>query len=291
MGGNVVDYVGGVADLRAGILRAVGVPAARLDEDHLRALRAVRFSARLGLALEQQTALAIRDHASQLTGVSRERIGEELRRMFTAPQPGAPTQAIVLLEELHLDAPVLNEPHRTEPLGATAALPPRSPYSATLAAWLIDRHHLYTPIDPRPNLQPMVSRVRSALCLTNIERDELADILACFNDLMAGGGWFSRRVASQKRWAARSGFGHALACLAPHHPETASKVRELVKTLAIDGIGLAPTPLVDGEALIELGFKPGPVFKSLLERLYDEQLEGRLKTKAEGMELARVWGV
>lgn len=149
--------------------------------------------------------------------------------------------------------------------------------------------------DLHPNPQPIVTRVRTALCLTNLERDELADILACFNDLMAGGGggggWLSRRVAGQKRWAAKPGFGHALACFAAHHPEPAAKVRELCGILDSDGVGIAPAPLVDGDALIELGFKPGPVFKSLLDRLYDEQLEGRLKTRAEGLELAKVWGV
>src|SRR5690606_11510087 len=104
--GHVVDYVGGLADLRAGIVRAVGDPDTRLAEDHLRALRAVRFTARLGFSLDPGTAAAIRRHAMQLRGVSRERIGEEIRRMLTHPTRGA---AIELLQELGLDAPVLLE--------------------------------------------------------------------------------------------------------------------------------------------------------------------------------------
>ena len=82
--GHVIDHVGGMADLRARVIRAVGDPERRLAEDHLRALRAVRFAARFGFAIEQGTASAIREHASDLEGVSRERVGDELRRMFLA---------------------------------------------------------------------------------------------------------------------------------------------------------------------------------------------------------------
>ncbi|MEC9373787.1 MAG: CCA tRNA nucleotidyltransferase, partial [Planctomycetota bacterium] len=87
--GVVIDYIGGVADLKAGIVRAVGDPEKRLSEDHLRALRAVRFAARLEFLLDPDTAAAVRRHATDLEGVSRERIGHELRKML-----GHPTRAI-----------------------------------------------------------------------------------------------------------------------------------------------------------------------------------------------------
>ena len=79
--GTVIDFVGGVADLHAGVLRAVGDPHQRLAEDHLRALRAVRFAARYGMAIEPATAAAITAHAGDLAGVSRARLGEAPRRM------------------------------------------------------------------------------------------------------------------------------------------------------------------------------------------------------------------
>ncbi len=289
MGGNVIDYVSGAADLASRTIRAVGDANARLNEDHLRALRAARFAARLGFTIEPATAAAIRAHASRLAGVSRERIGEEVRRMFSHPAAAARAKAAALLQDLTLDAPALAEGTATTGTASIASLPPGTPFVGTLAAWLIERHRLFTPAEPRPDPRPMVTRVRASLCLTNAERDALHEVFECFNDLMSG--WSSRRVAGQKRWAARGGFAHALACLRPHHPEVATKVRERLSQLQADGIGISPTPLVDGEALIELGFKPGPVFKSLLDRLYDEQLEGRLQSKAEALELARVWGV
>ncbi|HZW06412.1 MAG TPA: hypothetical protein VFF65_04755, partial [Phycisphaerales bacterium] len=289
LGGRVIDYVGGTADLQTRTIRAVGDPAARLNEDHLRALRAVRFASRLGFTIEPSTAAAICAHASRLSGISRERIGEELRRMLTHPRPSARQRAVNLLEELNLDAPVLNEPHRAGPNPSSDALAVPAPFPAALAAWLVDRHNLYLPADRPPHVGQLVGHLRSALCLTNSERDALFDTLECVGEVLTG--WRGRPPAAQKRWASRPGFTAALDILAPHHPEVVGHARRTLRDLCDDGVGLTPTPLVDGDDLIGLGFRPGPVFKALLDRLYDEQLEGRLKTRSEGLELARVWGV
>ncbi|VAX42094.1 CCA tRNA nucleotidyltransferase, partial [hydrothermal vent metagenome] len=102
----IIDFVGGLDDLRAGCIRAVGDPAQRLAEDHLRALRAVRFAARYGFEIEPRTAAAIRAHATDLAGVSCERIGEEFRRMMAHPSRA---QAAELLGELGLDGVLLGE--------------------------------------------------------------------------------------------------------------------------------------------------------------------------------------
>ena len=87
-GDGIIDHVGGVADLRAGVIRAVGDASARLAEDHLRGLRAVRFAARLGFEIEPVTRGAIAADAAALRGVSPERIGEEMRRMLGHPSRG-----------------------------------------------------------------------------------------------------------------------------------------------------------------------------------------------------------
>src|SRR5436190_2622085 len=83
--GTVIDYVGGVSDLRANVLRAIGDARRRFAEDHLRLLRAVRFAARFGLTIEPGTAAAIRENAAKLKGISPERIADELRVMLTPP--------------------------------------------------------------------------------------------------------------------------------------------------------------------------------------------------------------
>ena len=83
--GQLIDHVGGRADLDRRILRAIGDPPARFREDKLRLLRAVRMSARFGLAIEPATEAAIRAMAPEVVAVSPERIAQELRRMLVHP--------------------------------------------------------------------------------------------------------------------------------------------------------------------------------------------------------------
>src|SRR5690242_9377164 len=79
----VVDYVGGIADLRDGIIRAIGEPERRFEEDHLRMLRAVRFAARFGFTIEPATMAAIQKLRALIHHVSLERIRDELVRILT----------------------------------------------------------------------------------------------------------------------------------------------------------------------------------------------------------------
>ena len=104
--GEVIDYVGGRADLAAGVVRAIGDPHARIGEDRLRMLRAVRFAARLGFAIEAETFAAIRTHAAAITSVSLERIGDEIVRILTE---GAAQRGFRLLDETGLLDHVLPE--------------------------------------------------------------------------------------------------------------------------------------------------------------------------------------
>lgn len=92
----LLDFVGGIADLAAGIVRAIGDPSRRFAEDKLRMLRAVRFAGTLGFALDEATATAIRDNAGRLRCVSAERIGQEFSRMLAESRTPS-----VTLERLH----------------------------------------------------------------------------------------------------------------------------------------------------------------------------------------------
>ena len=85
--GEVVDPFGGQADLRAGLIRCVGEPDRRFGEDALRMLRAVRFAAQLGFAIESGTETAIRRNAGRLSQVSGERIKAELEKTLLSPHP------------------------------------------------------------------------------------------------------------------------------------------------------------------------------------------------------------
>lgn len=283
----LIDYVGGRADLESRVVRAVGDADARLREDHLRALRAVRFAARLGFAIEPGTAAAITRHAAELSGVSRERIGDELRRMLAHPSRA---DACRLLNDLRLDAAALDEPWRAIAPAIVSLLPADAGAMLTLAAWMLDRISSgdevtsITPTRMHDALQA-ARRARRALCLSNEESAELVGVLE--NTRLALVEWGTAGVAARKRLAARRYFPEATILLSVVHPALARVVRTDIAALAADGVGLQPAPLVSGDDLIAAGRIPNPQFKGVLDSVYDAQLEGRIRTKAEALELAQ----
>lgn len=276
LGGWVVDFVEGRADLARRTLRAVGEASARLREDHLRALRGVRLSSRLGFEIESATREAIARDASSLTGVSRERIGDEVRRMFAHPTRAA---AAAALQDLGLDAPTLDEPSAAPALPLLRALAPEAPLEAALGAWALDRHGADASADD------IASRWRRALCLSNEETGALRDALHGVRTLEAQ--WPSWGVAPRKRAAASPWFAAASALLDARNPESGTAVRTEMLRLAATPGGIAPAPLVTGDDLVALGFRPGPAFKDHLERLYDLQLEGTLPDRAAALQMAK----
>lgn len=163
----IIDYVGGQADLQSRLVRAIGDPQQRFGEDYLRMLRAVRFATRLGFEIEPETAQAIPPLANNLARISRERIGQELMWMLISPprqdttdgepdSASGPAEAIGLIQQLHLDASTLDEPHAETPLPTVLAVQANNrseasaeqrdftrdqpDYATYLAAWLLDRH-------------------------------------------------------------------------------------------------------------------------------------------------------
>src|SRR5467141_729980 len=104
--GEVLDYVGGQADLKAKVIRAIGEPDRRFREDKLRMMRAVRFAARFGFEIEAENFRAIRRHVAEIHQVSPERLRAELTKLLTE---GAARQAFELLDETWLLQQVLPE--------------------------------------------------------------------------------------------------------------------------------------------------------------------------------------
>jgi poly(A) polymerase len=288
LGGQVIDHVAGLPDLHAKLIRAVGNPDARLNEDHLRALRAVRFTARLNFTIDPATAHAITTHAKALAGVSRERIGDEFRKMLIHPTRAA---AAALLQSLHLDSPTLDEPAQPAPhrstLPALAALPREATFPAALAAWAIDRAPDAALLREAPTITALTSRYRRALCLSNDESDALRATLQTWADLQDR--FAAATTARQIRLAARPAFLEALCLLAATQPASAQAIRDRVQALGYEPNpnGIPLLPLVTGDDLIAIGLRPGPAFKSLLDSLLDAQLEHRIHSKEEGLELAR----
>lgn len=269
----IIDHVGGQEDLAAGIIRAIGDPRARIDEDHLRMLRAVRFAARFDFTIEEQTLAAINDRAGELAGVSRERIGQEVRRMLTGARRAV---AAALLQETRLDAPALNEPTAEASLCRLAGLPGEATYSIALAAWLLDRH------GEQASLQDVSDRWRGSLMLSN---RQWSDLCATLSLQRAIGDWDAAGVAARKRLAATEHFSAALSIVATVDAHRADHVQDDVAELAQGG--LAPDPIVCGDDLVEAGMRPSPLIGRVLEAVYDAQLEGSIATFEEAMALAQ----
>jgi poly(A) polymerase len=270
----IIDYVGGRADLDAKVIRAIGDPHARLREDALRMLRAVRFAARFEFEIEAETAEAIRAAAGDLRGVSRERIGQEVKWMLDHPNRAL---AAWELQYLGLDGAVLQEACITVAPRRLGRLPDDATYPSALAAWLLDRG-VETP-DPVDHAR----RWAEALLLSNADRDTLYRVLEIHQTLTSS--WPQLGVAGQKRLATRPEFDDALTVLKASDAQAFVDVRRHV--LALAETDLAPTPLIDGEDLIALGLAPGPIFKRVLDAVYDAQLEGGLADKAEALRLAK----
>lgn len=302
--GVVIDYVGGVADLGARVLRAIGDPLRRFAEDHLRLLRAVRFAARFGLTVEEGTRRAIVENATKLKGISPERIADELRLMLT---PATRQRAWRMLWEFGLVSVVF----RFLAAGQGAAIDiersvflklPQADqaisFGLALAAGVMDyRLSGVSALEGRVlalagwgEIVRAGRAVRDALRVSNEELDAMVAILEPLEALL---GKAELGLAAQKRFLARPTAGETRALLAALAAvgTFVERVGWLEARFAeLAGTEVAPSPLITGDDLVAAGMTPGPAFKPVLEAVYDAQLEGRVTTRAEAMEMAMGMG-
>jgi tRNA nucleotidyltransferase/poly(A) polymerase len=276
----VVDYVGGVADLKARIVRAIGDPARRFAEDRLRMLRAVRFAATFDFELDDATLRAIRAMAGEAAKVSAERIGAELRRILLDANR---SRGVALLAEAELLTPLLPEvaPHATsndaawkraqrwlENLGAP-----------TLPMALAALH--YEMIDAN-SARAIGRRLR----LPNKEIDRTAWLLEKLPTILQAA---HQPWPPLQRVLAHEGSTELLALAAAILPADDAGLARCRSELARPASEWNPPPLVTGDDLMAQGIKSGPHFSALLEHLRDEQLEGRLRTPSEAVKQAKLW--
>lgn len=273
--GEVIDHVGGVADLERRLLRAIGNPAQRLAEDRLRAIRAVRFAAGLGLAIDARTDEAIAALGGDLAGISCERFGQELRRILAHSTRAT---AVELFERWSLDVPMLGTHHRgTHP--RVAGLPADASVETALAAWLLDR----LPSDEDGSTVPieLPDELQQRLGLSNAERETLASTLR-IHEILARR-WGASSIATRRRLAMEATFDAALAIVGTESVESAAGIES---DLARFGPDRSPARWVRGRALLEAGVPPGPGLGRALEATYDAQLEGRVSTAEDALAFA-----
>tara|TARA_R110002072_G_scaffold42064_2_gene117360 strand:- start:17913 stop:19196 length:1284 start_codon:yes stop_codon:yes gene_type:complete len=275
----IIDLVNGLPDVHNRVLRAVGEPGDRLREDHLRALRGVRFAAKYNLTIEPKTHDAIREDAKSLSGVSIERIGEECRKMLLH---SSRDRACTLIDELGLDDAIFGDvrPFDSWVMAELSLQIGDMPYPLALAALAIGRGYTISD-DP----SKITRHYRKALDLSNTDRDAMRAILECMRSFDQQ--WGTLGEAGRKRLASRQWACGALSIYRAMELAGGEQVAHDIETLADRFGGLCPEPLVTGGDLIEHGLTPGPAFKALLDEVYDEQLEGRITTKPQAIGFIR----
>ena len=291
----LIDYVGGKADLEAKILRAIGNPTERFTEDKLRILRAVRMAARFDLAIDPATLAAAKQMAAEIRIVSAERIADEFRKMLSHPNRA---RAVRLLREFDLIEPILPElmsiggypsgsnidpcgtlwDHTIQAIEALEATPSKRGVSFPLAfATLL---HLLR--------KDMVEAIADRLRLSSAEKNGIIWLVEkqhCLSDapampqsklypILTAQGIEDLLALIRVREIA---CGNSLARV-----EFCEKVlRETPREV------LNPIPFITGNDLIALGMKPGRDFKRLLDAAREAQLDGVVKEKEQAVELVQ----
>jgi poly(A) polymerase len=292
----VIDYVGGQADLKDRVLRAIGNPDERFAEDHLRLLRAVRFAARFGLAIEPATDEAITRHAQHLARISPERIAEELRLMLTPPTRATAWEMMrryaldgVLFRFVRMPGAAAHPDvaERRATVFERVAPGEPIPFGLALAAVAVE-HALGRRRDlsdwPDLSVRQYIKGARQALRISNEESDQTEGTLHGLELLLRNA---APTVAVLKRFLARPTARLSRALLAALPPQVASRRGELEQRLAeLERTEYAPAPLITGDDLTAAGLTPGPLFKRVLDEVYDAQLEGCVGTKEQAMKLA-----
>ena len=285
----IIDHVHGRRDLDDKVLRAIGNPDRRFEEDYLRLLRAVRFAARFGLTFEPATWDAVVRFAPRIGKITPERVGEELRKMLTHPTRGVAWRLLWrsgLLGECLRDLPERLPPEmpRDRPvMEHVAAVEGPIGVGLALAATAVEIRRS-AGVSPRRIFEPAeVRKVAAALRRgLRISNDESAAVAATMNlwpllqDALPG-------VALMKRFLAGEHSADARVLLASlsFEPLWRERVAWLGERLnALSKGEVAPPPLVTGDVLIAAGLQPGPAFKRVLDATYDAQLEGRLTDAA-----------
>ncbi|MDR3677569.1 MAG: CCA tRNA nucleotidyltransferase [Acidobacteriota bacterium] len=305
----VLDYVGGQADIRAHRLRTIGDPVDRFSEDRLRMLRAVRFTARLGFKLDAAVLAAIRQLAPQIHAVSAERMRDEIVKILTE---GPARTGFELLDQAGLLVEVLPEIKRLQGVQQPPQFHPegdvwihtlmmleglRQPTSTLALGVLLhdvgkpptftirERIRFDTHVEVGAK---MAEEICGRLRISKREAERIAELVRHhlrFKDFP------NMKRSTQLRFIRMEGFEehlelHRLDCLSSHGNLTNYEMtrRMLEETPKED---VKPVPLLSGDDLIAQGYAPGPIYKSILQAVEDAQLEARIHNHTEALRLVK----
>ncbi len=305
----VLDFVGGRADLKAGLVRAIGEPAERFAEDRLRMLRAIRFAARFGFRIEPATWEAIREHREGIQQVAVERIREELARILTE---GGARRGMEMLDETGLLERLLPEvsamkgvaqPPEFHPEGdvwihTLLMLEMMGQASVTLAMGVL-LHDVGKPptfrVAERIRFDGHVevgAKMAEKICTRfHFPRRQIDQIVALVRNHLRFKDAPQMKQSTLKRFLRLERFEehlelHRLDCLSSHRNlENYNYVMQAWRTMPEEAI--RPARLLTGRDLIAAGYEPGPLFQQILQAVEEAQLENRISTREDALALLR----
>jgi poly(A) polymerase len=305
----IIDHVGGVADLHAGVIRAVGNPDERFREDFLRMLRAIRFAARLNFSIEEATMAAIVRNAPNAASIAAERSRIELSRMFTSAFPHQALQLLldsgllkVLLPEVHacigVEQPVQWHPegdvfqHTKKAMSHLAS-------GDEIDAWSVLLHDIGKPstwvkVNGRDSF-PGHAEVSQKLAWDLMFRLRFpVDVMEAVSDAishhtkMHDSGKMNR--STLRRIVGNPHFRHILELNRIDEISSAGLMDGYVAmvdfVVGLNGQPAMPAPFINGRDLISLGLRPGKELGKMLAHIYNAQLEGKIADREQAFEEA-----
>jgi poly(A) polymerase len=307
----IIDYVGGRADLQKKIVRTIGNAEDRFREDKLRLLRAIRFATKLDFEIDPTTFETIQKYAPEIKTVAIERVRDELDKIWISPHPD---RGLTLLDESGLLQAILPEIHELHGVEQPPQFHPEgdvfihtrimlsmlkeAPLPVALAV-------LFHDVGKKPTARvDETGRIRfnghesvgAKMTLRILERmrysNEIIDeVVLAVQNHMAFKDVPKMRVSKLKRFLARPTLEnemelHRVDCLSSHADLSVYEfIRQKQKEIPPDEI--KPPRLVNGNDLIAIGSRPGKLLGELLRVIEDAQLEGQLKTKEEALAFAK----
>jgi poly(A) polymerase len=303
-----IDYVGGMEDIKEGTIRTIGSPYERFNEDKLRMIRAVRFGARFNYEIEGETLQAIKKLSPEISCVSAERIRDEIVKTISQKNPGL---GLTLLRETGLLFHILLEIDRMHGVPQPAEFHPEGDVFIHTCL-VLDKLFEITKGELSPELSvgallhdvgkpdtftvedrirfnghdrvgaEITEKICRRLRFSNKETERISSLVRehlRFKDV------FNMRGSTLKRFLGMPYFEdhlslHLADCLASHgSTEAYDFVKKKLEEFKEEEI--KPKPILSGYDLIDMGYKPGPIFSEILDSLEEAQLEGNVKDKEE----------
>ncbi len=302
----VLDCVGGVDDLKAKVIRAIGVPSDRFKEDALRLIRAIRFSRALGFEIESKTLVAVETRAKLIQKISGERVREEMGRIFTGPEPSRALQTMRKTGLFQACFPELNclislDPRvdQTEEeiwartLLTLEKLSPEIRAAHPVLGWIALLQEVGK-LSQKPVIPEHWEAESAAVASVLGERlrfsgADLEFMRFCLLDQRKFRSVFSMREATLLRWIREPYFPvllefHRASALAQDGNLT---YFEFCKSRwVLDQSRPKEPKWLTGQDLIEMGLKPGPYFSLILREVEDLGIEGKIRSKEHAIEHA-----